>query len=281
MHGDTGTTAPIHAPHQKRKPKTRLNRLKAFLRRHNALMTFLGAAVVFATFIYKDVLQEEQKDRSDTLQAGQTAFLIRESIISLSQKLMQSSQEKWFPVDIRTNHTPGNYATLQENLENRAFLAWESLQPLHLLQAEAFDNIARFAEVIPKKALPTNFDSFVQIEKRIQSKINSPERLDSIATNTPIITPERSPSEADWAQLFLGFEKLNNAVVTIQREGWENFEFLKNWQTLLVPIAVDQGRIAERRYHRFRRFSYYLYGLGFLLGLVGKLVGKETVEEGE
>jgi hypothetical protein len=46
-----------------------------FLKKHNRLLTFVGALVVFITFIVKDAVREELKSTIDAEQWAETMFL--------------------------------------------------------------------------------------------------------------------------------------------------------------------------------------------------------------
>lgn len=55
----------------------RLKGVLVFLREHSRIVTFLGALIVFATFITKDVWRERIKDSSDSLQSDSSFYLLR------------------------------------------------------------------------------------------------------------------------------------------------------------------------------------------------------------
>jgi hypothetical protein len=51
--------------------------LGAFLRKHNRILTFVGALVVFLTFVIKEGLREHLKDLVEALGSAQNIFRIR------------------------------------------------------------------------------------------------------------------------------------------------------------------------------------------------------------
>jgi hypothetical protein len=59
----------------------------SWLRKHRGIVTFLGACVVFATYIYKEILLDDAKTQKEAYENARVMFSIRDSLVRLSERV--------------------------------------------------------------------------------------------------------------------------------------------------------------------------------------------------
>jgi hypothetical protein len=51
--------------------------VRRFVRNHNRLLTFIGAFIVFTTFIVKEAVRDNLKEYTDSIKIAQNMFILR------------------------------------------------------------------------------------------------------------------------------------------------------------------------------------------------------------
>jgi hypothetical protein len=63
----------------------------SFFKRHGKWVSFIGALIVFSTFVVKDAIRENLKNLVDSLASAENNFAIREDSALLSTEIAQIS----------------------------------------------------------------------------------------------------------------------------------------------------------------------------------------------
>jgi hypothetical protein len=88
-------TNPRHTGTQPESDKSKANTRRfgsSRLHRHNRLLTFVGALIVFTTFVVKEGLRERLKDFVDSVGAAESTFMIRGDT-NIANSLLRSLEE--------------------------------------------------------------------------------------------------------------------------------------------------------------------------------------------
>jgi hypothetical protein len=68
-------------------PTTTKGRLAPFVRKHNRLLTSIGAVVVVLTFVAREGIQESLKNSEDSIEFARNAYSMRADTQAVSDKV--------------------------------------------------------------------------------------------------------------------------------------------------------------------------------------------------
>jgi len=240
-------------------PKKKSFRLVRLLRRRHRLLMFIGALIVFGTFVLKDALREQLKDLVDSISGSENLFLLRgdsaqimRSFDALNAKM---DAERFFdePAKSRLVASP----TLVE-------LSIWHLEPSVNRDKATLDYASAMLEKLPKRdtrdiiakidAARSNLNLYSHGVTDLASKVWTIHSKDDPASVA--VLRQASTLADDQANIYLEISHTEEAVLDRARE---------------------KAQYYERRYMVYTWISYVLYGIGWLLGLAGRLVGVEGV----
>lgn len=252
----------------------------AWLRRNNKLFTFVGACLFFFTFIYKDVLLENQKRLLEIENNAHIAYLIRDAQNSIFNRirLVQTTLR-----GLETSRS-NNIGTLED---------FKS-------QERALDYLIRDVE-LRVDDLSTYIENALDLCKTLQkdSRLKSSERVTTIFH--VLETNKNETNKYRVALTFLHQEvgQLNHSEMLANAPSLEgqmsklndlqNSEIIKpaaltQFETNIlssiksaVMLVDEETESAERRFADFAFLSQFLYGAAFLFALCGQLLGIEGV----
>jgi hypothetical protein len=122
-----------------------------FFRRHERLISFIGASIVLATFILREIVRDHLKDLADSLDQAQSVFSIRGQLdeTNLRLRLLLSH------ADDQTRHIPGkpeeNVSSFQDLRNGIDALLEHDISDVTDLQATQ-DNLVRLLRKLPMNA---------------------------------------------------------------------------------------------------------------------------------
>ena len=223
---------------------------EARTRRSRRLM-LLGFAIVLVTFVVKEIIRDELKRDIDSIDialkakgAADTDFSATANEFTLNQKLKQLSDELTSP------KTAGILSTIR--------LLDETLEVRRLYDIVA-NNVARVSDVLetlPKEAKPLR----VQRDdvRRDLEKVHK--HMEEVIAQNTVPTPDAR----DHALIML--ESVEVAAFGLTHDYWERgvMESAKRWKTVL-----------EARYILCTWASYFLYIVGVVVAVAGKLYDTE------
>jgi vacuolar-type H+-ATPase subunit I/STV1 len=209
----------------------------AGLRRRSRLVTFLGASLVFARFVCKEVLLEHQKSIVEQADSAQRTFVILKRLDLLTARV-----------------TAIEAATDAARIHQRDLA-------LMIRLSRASSDIKAYAEsfeglISEVKKAPIDRDRAKRIVTQAQQMDSDLDELNHAA--------RRSDETANnWR---------NRANALLNRQ--LRFEHLvREFSTKLLERLRDEKQQAERKQRHITNWSYVLYVAGFLFGLFGQLLG--------
>src|SRR5882672_6760922 len=125
--------------------------LSLFFRRHNRLLTFAGALIVFVTFLVKEGKRESLKDLADSVDAAESVFVIRSDSFTTPVQLARM-EEKIDEIG-RVQYRDSKIKDMDMK-EMRFFVHFAELMQgdvMFLRTSKALDNASHLFEKLPRR----------------------------------------------------------------------------------------------------------------------------------
>jgi hypothetical protein len=224
------------------------------LARHGRLLAFVGALIVFLTFVVKEELRDHLKGVVDSVEGAKNSFVLRAYLVEIEKESMPKLEEIKPIQDGRT---------LQDALYMETHLA--------TYDDNAVDNLNALLDVVSH----TKDDDDRRIEE-IRETLADMKNLLHSAWHTSL----NMPSHNDNLQYGVALSQARSQ--TIHASGQHAIAAGKI--ALLTKEALDEAdtkkQSATRRYLVCTWFSYALYTVGWSLGLIGRVVGTDGIDQG-
>jgi len=223
--------------------------IRSFVSRHTRLLELLGLLVVFITFVIKDGIRDQLKDRVSTLAASEVSFLISSEISTVSHKIDELKPMGFIPTETGAV-VPTGIGAIDE---------------IKRLKDSVSVYTSRTGSLID--ALPNN-DA---LEKRMSGINKRAGDFDFEAATIEAKEGRGSPSTNGIVPL--------NTLLTLgkgQRIQSEIDEF--QWE--VFDAADKAAKAAEGRYKVATWTSWLFYGVGWFLTATARLLGVKGIEAG-
>jgi hypothetical protein len=232
-------------------------RVKRFLTKHRRVMTFVGALIVFVTFVVKDGVRERLKDLAASINSAESVFAIRNDTATTAMWLQRiQEQVDWVSEKVTLKGTK-----YSGDMVERLHSSLEITNEVHESLAVSLDNISQLLEKVPGQR--QNEKKHKEIEDRLRDLREQREALLMVFTREPMsILWKIAPLLNETQMASDGARQLAKDVLT------EAAKERKQRETLLGVCTW---------------MSYILYTLGWGLGLAGRVygVGDVATEGGE
>lgn len=248
------------------KTKPASSGIRTFLTKHAQLVTFVGALIVFATFIFREEVREEMKDLGSSIDAAQAVFETRRDTSALAEQL---NVVGIIAINIAGSVMKGRTPEEREGqvlftLRLRAFAVKTYAGSLE----ESIDNASRLlgkldAEAGQAKTASELKTRTVELQKRCD---DAADHLRPWA-----VDPKHLRTERELDTLFA-----NQLVPLISDSYTLSGDIQKLAQDVLKRAQQAKERL-ERRYRWINWLSIGLFTGGWGLGLVAKLYGVDGV----
>jgi hypothetical protein len=238
----------------KKHPEAQESSFRNYVSRHSRLLIFVGALIVFVTFLVKEGLRERLKDLVDSIDTAQSVFVAERENQQMSQRLAEIYRISVVSYDNMHNPAPQpgeaypiTIATIMSHYQG----AYDAEQRLES-ELNAVDRLL--------EKMPTDQNREKKLND-VQTQFKAVQKNDEGFRNTP------SPHSTSELK-----ENLNSAV-SLEHQAWDTETAIQN---LSLSILKDSGEVKKRdeTYFKIATWgSYLLYCLGWGLGLIGKLFG--------
>jgi hypothetical protein len=234
---------------------------QSFFGRHKRWLTFIGALIVFFTFIYNEGVREELKDRSDTLNTAENIFVTRADTNQLPV-YMAYLNSRLGDVMRALPHPRENAEISLQTMRETVDLTLANVSRI-----EAADgNLRRVAEALGPN---THNDAILStIELVVQA---AKEHKDIVWRKA---NEENSASTHDAKNIQQIMNKAQEVTKQCSDLRHDQIEPLEN---AMLAEANSQRTASEEKYKASKKFGYYLFAFGWLLGLLGKLSGAGSI----
>jgi hypothetical protein len=256
-----------HSHHEsKKKPnKSPDGRVRRFLVVHKRWLSFIGALLVFATFVSKEVLRDNLKDLVGALENAQTLFELRGDNASLRTQIFDLRVRILDIYDkLVTSKPRSDFARdISQNLSS----IYEVDEELRLVEP----TLANTTELVSR--LPPNAERTKALDRCRQelqqahaASAEAQSTVQNLSASRKFLPHPPPFTNDEQGQLASAVGKAANA----SRTAWQDVEE----STLKIFEEARQYKEKkERQYNHWTWASYVLYTLGWTLGLVGSLYG--------
>jgi hypothetical protein len=224
-------------------------RLKRFLAKPHALLTVLGALVIFITYSVKEVWRDDLKQEVDAIDVATNAVSIHQDNARLTRQLdeLRYAQQ---------NNLPN-----VKNYDSRYRLYYFQLElPIQMLRGE-LHYCDEYIAIVP----PLNekyHDRLAELRRRVNDAyVDTKRKFDALA-----VLPTSKAFAVDALGNFSIFG-LDDEIAELQYELTQEAEHYKQQDTSKFQLA--------------NKISYVLYGFGWAIGLIGRLLENSAGDETE
>lgn len=243
-------------------------RVLVFVRKHGRIVTFLGALIVFMTFVTKDVWRERIKDSSDSLQSDSSFYVLRFDHENLQNQLSRIELQTRgkglrlgpndhgiyydfaFILDANARWPLYTVRTMQYHLRQlftTAKLGNKQLEEEMTRQENRWSELQAAADKL-------SAEMYDQANLGLSGK---PEEMDKISGDFALRT-----ADASYAAHSLVVEQSNLGSAVLKE-------------------ASEKHEKMEKDYQFYTKLSYFLYTIGWGLGFFGHLIGVEESAAGK
>jgi hypothetical protein len=238
------------------------NRLVNFFRRHDRILTLVGALIVFSTFMVKEGIREHLKDLIDALDAAQAIFVMERATQDLARDLETVS------LGVREIQEATLLPDLAKTYKQRAHL-------------RAFTEMASKLEgaLDTQNRMLGEFDAIDRLLQRLptsnEMSANLAELRRQRATSELSIKLDRMVAlngSLDKQMLIVGQVELDTAKLEAGTGGLA---------AAIFDSAIIRRDQLERRYRIATNGSYILYCIGWAVALAGKVSGIDVTSDAD
>jgi hypothetical protein len=233
------------------------------MRRHQRLLTFFGALIVFFTFIVKDALRENLKDLVDSLNAAEAS--------AMASNETQMAIVALEAVQNRLDRIVGRGETDPEDRVDSSIAILQTTCSLYL--AVVAEN-SRLIERLPSD-VAAKFEERIKGAAKAQEPINA-RYLELLQRQMP----EKQAPESQAQDRLRNINLYTQVVLLTTQIAAQEVEVKSIGREMLIA-ANGIRQQDERRYRWATWASYVLYALGWGLGLLGRLASVESGAEDE
>lgn len=245
-----------------RTPKRGANRLVRFLRRHQSALAFVGALIVFGTFIVNEGLRDHLKNLIDSIRSAQVSYDIAKQFEDSELGMIDQRMQIFDHIDALENALPKAHPS--------TFARWRRLNNE---QSANFNNWSTLIEHIKQNIFPLvkelRMPTLSQRMEDLEKQWSSVEQRATSFDNSVAAISEASIDPNKLKSISQENVDLSGTMIDLT-------SFASHLADDVLGEAVNRQDRDQRRYNRYTWASYFLYAFGWGLGLVGRLVGVET-----
>jgi hypothetical protein len=235
--------------------------IRRFLIKHDLWLSILGAGLVLLTFIYKDARRDDAKDIMSALESANTQFVIRSDL---------------HDAHAQTGLILSTLGEIQNGLDPEILSAKgrRLIFVARIVEVQGgtsdlrgrLDIMRDLAEKMPDtKGYVAKVDKLIKDWEKLTAQFDSVSEeydYDKLPTSKGNAKATQDLDVADKALFALGHN-----IVGLEQELLEN--------------AKVTAKYEEQQYRRFTFISNWTFGIGWFLGLIGKVAGAPTGSSSE
>jgi hypothetical protein len=238
--------------HAKKKPQ---QSFISVLKRHRKLLTLFGTAILFFTFVFRDVLRENARGTRDSYESAASSFALMDKIISVSDRVRH--------LEVVVESQAHGYKESSYTLRKSTELRLEDLKT-------SIQNAKQVCERLPRSKVGPTQSALEEIQNEAD-KISSELDAKKLSASEPPIASE----------LPTGFEPLASSDLKsfydqkVQQVKYRLQPEVKKRSDEILSVLAAEAQSAAWWYSLFNACSIYLYVLGIIVTAVGQVIGKD------
>lgn len=236
--------------------------LRKFVKKPNHWFIFLGAAIVFLTFIVKEGVREHVKDTLGSFESAQAAFELREQHRSVMTTLTDL-RDRVMSVDDRLSKQP----RVNNNIPYWSATVQSTREELQLTE----QLLANMVAVNAKLPRDSKRDALEAESQRITAEADA-HYLPALKSISDILDRMKLPNRKLRAE---EERSIQTAVVRYLESQEAAAMKIAAFSTSVLQEVPRYREEKERSLSRWNVASYFLYVVGWGLGLLGKIYDVE------
>jgi hypothetical protein len=239
------------------------NGLREFIRKRHIWVTFAGAAIVLATFVGKETIREHVKDTIGSFESAQSTFEVREQNRNVLTAL----------ADIRDRLVNVESQVSRQRQVNSSILYWsssvESTRQEFQLTKKLLDNMVSLNAKLPRDK---ERDALEHESKKRAAETDAL----YLPTIGAITNVGNKPGSKNRKLKQQEEQSIPSAVLKYYESQQAAALKIAAFGTSVLREAPKYREEKERSLSRWNAISYFLFGIGWGLGLIGKIYGVEA-----
>ena len=234
--------------------------------RLSKVVTLVGAGIVLATFVVKDVMSERLKNLNDSLNSAESFYTSQTYSIFVQDDLSYLKQE----IDTVLSSLEGKGKGQTEQLEELDSIRAQASDDHLAVLTEYLQNLATLVSKIPHSKTTAN-----QVEELYGQCTQNWSNLKELRNESPALFAAINKNPGDPK----AFQNLKDFETKSEKIAPETSTITTSATTLTKSIVTDlrtKERNSERDYSIATVVFYVLFGLGWLTSLAGQLLGVKT-----
>jgi hypothetical protein len=241
-------------------------------RRIDVLFSIVGTAIVLITFYVHEVKREEAKEAADTVASTLATENLEEAISNGSSTVIRHLIDSSYTEPSSKGLTKRESVLLRSvyltmfDVDALQFDSWNQANALHALEKSV-------ATLKDKKDYPNRLTTMrSELDKAANDGAEVYIAVNGLKREAETVHPIPATF---WS-------KVNPVEERVALFQWESGKIIDKASALREDILKHmqtQADLYKQRYERLTSWSYFLYPLGFLLGLIGKLLGIEVATD--
>jgi hypothetical protein len=242
---------------------TRMSCAGPFIKKHKRWFTFVGAFIVFATFVAKEVVRDDLKDVVSGFENAQTTFALRDQNMGMTTTMTEIRTRVVALSDKSLPKMPGGVWRVSQ-----AYAVVEETRETVELLRQSLVTITALAQKLPKDE--KREAELVECTKLVaQTRDDYGKALDVLKdVLTRAQASKRDLTKEDEQRMV----SAETAYIEVQRQAALR---IAAFESGVLSEAPKYREEQEYRYAWWNKASYWLYSLGWGLGLIGKIYGVE------
>jgi len=238
-----------------------VSKKQGFVQRYGRVITFLGALIVFSTFVVKEGIREQLRSTSESVNTAQSIFLVRSDMNELSIYMAYLNTRigalNSGGTSSNSKITGPTLSTMRDNVD---------LMLANRQRAGASrDNLAR---MFAKLEFKENTKSKLDLVNSKVEELNA--KADVVNSRAIELNNSRSEDVSKINWIILKATEVSAGYTS------NRFDTVEPLQKEMIDAAERRSKKYEHLYSQATRLSYVLYALGWGLGLLGRIYGVET-----
>jgi hypothetical protein len=249
----------------------RVAQKKSFVQRYKNAVTIIGSLVVLGSFVTKEIVQEHLKSTVDSLDSADQIFQIRSDSL-FQEKLLTSVNVSVENVRLDEQQTPRKRAilvnTLYEAIEHDSMIIKTALERAKYSN----QSVREFLRPIPNEGpLESEVDNS---NKQLDTLLKANERLTGPTFVEDLL--DRADFEGPLPNETAVIEEtshLRREVAEARDRALQSTDYAASLRDKALEASRRYRDEIEKRYKKYSLAIYLLFGVGWVFGLGGRLLG--------
>jgi chromosome segregation ATPase len=247
--------------------------MTAFLRQHQRVVTFIGASIVLATFILREVVRDHLKDLKDSLDQARNIYAIRAQLTTANKRVnhLQNHLDQQDALRFLKEKKEDKANTDQSLFDEMNVTALSTIdQDIPEVEDLQFaqDNLNRFLGKLPSREYPEQLSEIAEQLPKLKEQRNKLELAMDVCENV------RAPNDRCSLDFLETMDKKSDELdikLMLMRIDLDKIS---------IPVLEDAERELARRerWYKYANIaSIFLFVGGWLLSLIGTLYHVPTL----